>query len=228
MQGTTAQLLEKKSAFLEGQSIVHTVPANRRSSSLFTARAEGVGAPGFPKDLAVCPGSNRATCNENDIHRVCVQLLQGTGPIVWGLDTSTPEGKLLDYWTITGKESFRSEWWKQMSDRNGDSRCIGMDSTSMLIDKVGCDKVNIRCDATDLAFVELTVQPRTPGMTTLEPIKQCIKQKCAKPALAEADVQKGSTVIRLMGIMTAVCLSAFAAGARRRRAPLVQVESLLG
>merc|ERR1712046_282937 len=60
----------------------------------------------------------------------------------------------------------------------GDSRCVGVDSTSMLIERVGCDRVNIRCDATDRAFVFMTEQPRTPGLKSLAPAKECIEKQC--------------------------------------------------
>merc|ERR1719446_1992099 len=102
--------------------------------------------------------------------------------------------KLMDYWSITGKETYRYEWWTELTRNEGDSRCVGVDSTTLLINKVGCDKVKINCAATDRAFVFMKDQPSTPGLTSLAPAKECIEKKCGPivPALGEADAQNVS------------------------------------
>merc|ERR1719277_290964 len=195
-------------------------PADRRFNSVLP-RAEGVGAPGFPTDLAVCPGSRRKTCNENGIHRVCLQLLteEKKTPITYGFEPDGTKGadgkdnwKMLDYFEITGKNSYRQEWWAELRGNNGDSRCVGLDSTTLLINKVGCDKVKIRCDATDRVFVAMTDQPRTPGLASLTSGQECVVKQCGAlaPALGDADAQDESA-IHLLGIMAAGCVALVAA-----------------
>jgi hypothetical protein len=102
--------------------------------------------------------------------------LEGTNKILYGFEQIGDDFKELDYWSITGKNSLKFEWWSELTKNGGDSRCVGVDSTSMLIEKVGCDRVNIRCDATDRAFVFMTEQPRTPGLKSLAPAKECIEK----------------------------------------------------
>jgi hypothetical protein len=205
--------------------------SNLRFNSMITPRA-GVGEPGTPTNLAECPGSRRKTCNENNVHRVCLKLLEGKSPLVWGMELGADGKEIItnDYWQITDKKSYKFEWWSELTGNGGDSRCVGVDSTTLLINKVGCDAVTIRCDATDKAFVALTDQPRTPGLKSLAPVKECFEKQCgplaASISLGDADVQPGG-MIRLLGITTAGCAAVAAAAMMlRRRTPPTQDELL--
>jgi len=208
-------------------------PTHRGYSAL--AKAEGgLGAAGEPANLEVCPGSNRQQCNENNVHRVCLKLLSTNRagvkhPTIWGIDTSTPEGTMKDYWHITGKNSFRAEWWKQMADRDGDSRCVGVDSTAQLVKSVGCDAITIRCAATDLNYVFITDTPRTEGVD-LKPLKACVKQQCNPGGVWDASetVQDDASVARHVAVMFIGCAAVVAALAMRRRTRSIQTVELLG
>merc|ERR1719230_1341692 len=98
-------------------------------------------------DVAVCPGEGDRygdhKCNHDPTHRVCAQLLDGSGqPLSWGKG---------DFWEITGQKPF--QWDDEIRANGGDSWCICMWATARLIDSAGCDAVHLNCAATDVAYV---------------------------------------------------------------------------
>jgi len=137
-------------------------------------------------DLAVCPGEGARyedfKCDHDPTHRVCAQLLNGEGhPLGWGAKGN--------FWQITGQTAF--QWDSEIRENHGDSWCICMWATARLIATVGCENVHLRCDATDVAYVEKSY---TDGGVDLQPAKECLQKKCPAMALQRLD---DATVPRL-------------------------------
>jgi len=138
-------------------------------------------------DVAVCPGEGPRygdyKCNHDSTHRVCAQLVEPNGePLSWG-----PQG---DFWSITGQKAF--QWNDRIvgSPNPGDSWCICMWATAALIERVGCDNVHLRCEATDVAFV---LQSYHDGGRDLTVAQSCLRKKCPEQvALAPRKVRWSS------------------------------------
>mmetsp|Transcript_98019 Transcript_98019/g.169845 ORF Transcript_98019/g.169845 Transcript_98019/m.169845 type:complete len:202 (+) Transcript_98019:62-667(+) len=119
--------------------------------------------------IAECPGESARygdhKCNHDPTHRVCAQLLDGSGqPLNWG------EG---NFWEITGQTEW--QWDEEIRLNHGDSWCICMWATARLISAAGCDNVHLDCSATDVSYV---LQSYNDGGVDLEPAHQCLAQKC--------------------------------------------------
>ncbi|CAL1147864.1 unnamed protein product [Cladocopium goreaui] len=130
-------------------------------------------------EQAVCPGEGARyedfKCNHDPTHRVCAQLLDGEGqPLDWGAKGN--------FWQITGQEAF--QWDSEIRENHGDSWCICMWATARLIATVGCENVHLRCDATDVAYVEKSY---VDGGVNLQPAKKCLQQKCPGLSLQRLD-----------------------------------------
>lgn len=128
--------------------------------------------------IEACPGDTRGDykCNHDETHRVCAKLMdEHTGkPLSWGPG---------DFWEITGQKPF--EWSADiLSEPNpGDSWCVCMWATKALIEKVGCENVSLRCEATDVAFV---LDSYEDGGEELSAAHACLKEKCSAPVAAAA------------------------------------------
>eukprot|EP00747_Dinoflagellata_sp_TGD_P097131 gnl/TRDRNA2_/TRDRNA2_167032_c0_seq1.p1 gnl/TRDRNA2_/TRDRNA2_167032_c0~~gnl/TRDRNA2_/TRDRNA2_167032_c0_seq1.p1 ORF type:complete len:285 (+),score=23.95 gnl/TRDRNA2_/TRDRNA2_167032_c0_seq1:26-880(+) len=128
------------------------------------------GVPGGtpPTPLDVCPGAGRPPlgepfCNIGDTLRVCTQLLDGErNPLTWGDDGN--------FWDITNQRRFLTSEVQKMRLGEGDSRCVSMWKVAVLVEKVGCENVNIRCGATDIDYVMEKPVPAA--------FKNCLTQKC--------------------------------------------------
>merc|ERR1719378_431109 len=126
-------------------------------------------------NVAVCPGESARygdhKCNHDGTHRVCAQLLDSSGaPMSWGSSG--------DFWQITNQKPY--QWDADIRANGGDSWCICMWATAALIERVGCDNVHLRCDATDIQFVlkhydDVGVTGR---VHDLKLAHQCLEKKC--------------------------------------------------
>ena len=76
------------------------------------------------------------------------------------------------------------QWDRQIvSEPNpGDSWCICMWATASLINRVGCDNVHIRCDATDVDFVLGSYHD---GGHRLDSAHECLKRRCRSETAEE-------------------------------------------
>lgn len=134
--------------------------------------------------VEVCPGEGPRygdyKCNHDSTHRVCAQLVESktdSTPLSWG-----PAG---DFWQITGQKAF--QWNDRIVNppNSGDSWCICMWATASLIEKVGCDNVHLRCDATDIEYVLSSYHD---GGQSLHAAHECLKQKCRPAKHAKHDL----------------------------------------
>eukprot|EP00913_Durusdinium_trenchii_P026436 g24802.t1 len=87
-----------------------------------------------------------------------------------------------NFWEITGQTAF--QWDSEIRKNHGDSWCICMWATARLIATVGCENVHLRCDATDVAYVEKSYSD---GGVDLAPAKECLQKKCNSLALQRLD-----------------------------------------
>lgn len=100
--------------------------------------------------IEVCPGEGPRygdfRCHHDNTHRVCAQLLDADGsPLQWG-----PKG---DFWLITGQKEWQWDHQIRSAPNPGDSWCICMWAFARVVNTVGCDKVPIRCESTDVDFL---------------------------------------------------------------------------
>ena len=115
----------------------------------------------------------RAHCivqNHDSTHRVCAKLVESASdstPLSWG-----PAG---DFWQITGQKAFQWNDKIVSAPNPGDSWCICMWATASLIEKVGCENVHLRCEATDVKYVLSSYHD---GGHSLDAAHACIRQKC--------------------------------------------------
>jgi hypothetical protein len=128
-------------------------------------------------DIAACPGEGPRygdfKCNHDSTHRVCAKLVQASGqPLSWGAG---------DFWEITGQKAF--QWSDQIvaQPNPGDSWCICMWATAQLIERVGCDNVHLRCEATDVPWV---LQSYHDGGRDLSAAQNCLRKKCPEQVAA--------------------------------------------
>merc|ERR1719162_1907286 len=139
----------------------------------FYAKAVSFAAAG---DVAVCPGEGDRygdhKCNHDETHRVCAQLLDGSGqPLNWGKG---------DFWEITKQKAF--QWDDDIRANGGDSWCICMWATAELIEAVGCDNVHLHCGSTDISYV---LGKYTDFGTDLTPARECLQRKCGSTSLTQ-------------------------------------------
>lgn len=123
-------------------------------------------------DVAVCPGEGPRygdfKCNHDGTHRVCAQLVEASGkPLSWGSDG--------DFWEITGQKAFQWNDRIVSGPNPGDSWCICMWATASLIERVGCENVHLRCEATDVDFV---LASYSDGGQRLHAAHSCLREKC--------------------------------------------------
>jgi hypothetical protein len=137
--------------------------------------------------LEVCPGADaNYRCNHHassSVTTLCVVLLDTKGePLHWH-----DKG---NFWDITNQKAWM--WDDDIRRNGGDSSCIDMWSTAKLVQNVGCENVQIRCDSTDLRYVTARMKIWRDGTQRVaammeaahEPaaqaaeVLQCLKKKC--------------------------------------------------
>jgi hypothetical protein len=140
---------EKKAAELRAQQYTQQGLEAGYIHTPFHKSADGVQS---------CPGA-ATTCNYDDNHRVCAQMLDEEGkPLEWGNAGS--------FWDIAGKKKGRpglaqaqALTWdnevlpKAISTNGGDSFCTDMWLIAGLTARVGCENMHIRCEATDVQYL---------------------------------------------------------------------------
>eukprot|EP00354_Favella_ehrenbergii_P005820 CAMPEP_0170468822 /NCGR_PEP_ID=MMETSP0123-20130129/11859_1 /TAXON_ID=182087 /ORGANISM="Favella ehrenbergii, Strain Fehren 1" /LENGTH=161 /DNA_ID=CAMNT_0010735489 /DNA_START=6 /DNA_END=491 /DNA_ORIENTATION=+ len=140
--------------------------------SLFTQNDSFLAQTSKQNDVAVCPGEGDRygdyKCNHDQTHRVCAQLIdtQTSQPLSWGSR---------DFWEITGQKQVQWDDKIRGEPNPGDSWCICMWATAKLIEKVGCENVHLRCDATDVSYV---LSKYDDNGRNLKAAHDCLQQKC--------------------------------------------------
>merc|ERR1712129_590363 len=111
--------------------------------------------------MGVCPGEGvrhaGKRCSEGE-QRVCAQIMAESGePLTWSTGS---------FWTLTAQEP--------VNVTGGNSLCISMGDAAALMVAAGCESVNIRCNATDMAFVAANKE----DATALASTHACLEEKC--------------------------------------------------
>ena len=135
-----------------------------------------------------CSGDTRSpyTCDQDSTHRVCATLMESCSPstkMQWGSQ---------DFWALTDQAAF--DWSADIcaEPNPGDSWCICMWATEELIERVGCDSINLTCEGTDVCYVlKSYTDAGMTGTKDLTVAHDCITSKC--PAEAAACSDKGAT-----------------------------------
>jgi len=122
-----------------------------------------------PPGLAVCPGEFRGEqkCGFKDANGYSFTICQKL------LDQGQPRTLLngQDWWSLTNQENLRDDWVAKV-EPNGDSWCTCACCTAEVINKVGCDGLEINCEATDVNFVFTSPDP------DLGPMQDCLRKQC--------------------------------------------------
>ena len=132
--------------------------------------------------VSVCKGDTRSpyTCDQDPTHRVCATLMD---------DSTSPASKVLwgtqDFWQLTNQVAF--DWSEDITaePNPGTGWCICMWATEELIEKVGCDSINLTCEGTDVCYVlQSYTDAGMTGTKDLTTAHDCIKSKCPDEAAA--------------------------------------------
>lgn len=133
-------------------------------------------------DLDTCPGYDTGCRFGADIYMTsyvaCMVLHDEKGQrLKW------EDGR--DFWEIT-RQAW--SWDNQMRKAKGDSWCVNLWAASKIIQEVGCAKVQIRCGATDVSWVNEDYEwgwddfGSVPFLGVrgqdLPPVRDCLKEKC--------------------------------------------------
>lgn len=116
--------------------------------------------------LAECPGETRAShkCDQASF-RVCLRLLDDQhSPLVFGHEQN--------WWQWSKQTDI--QWDDAMRARGGDHWCSCGLCVTEAVEEFGCEKMDIQCDATDLAFADAA-----PSIdAAYAPLKACVQKKC--------------------------------------------------
>eukprot|EP00746_Dinoflagellata_sp_MGD_P144531 gnl/MRDRNA2_/MRDRNA2_77247_c0_seq1.p1 gnl/MRDRNA2_/MRDRNA2_77247_c0~~gnl/MRDRNA2_/MRDRNA2_77247_c0_seq1.p1 ORF type:complete len:365 (+),score=74.13 gnl/MRDRNA2_/MRDRNA2_77247_c0_seq1:74-1168(+) len=137
---------------------------------------------GYIAPYDVCPGEVGTQkerfdgrCIMEGAYRLCVQLLdEDRKPLTFGSDG--------DFWEVNRIQA-GLRWDKQISDCGGHFSCVTPWATGELIDRVGCDSVNIRCEASD---VKLDKPPThstllkgwNQKLDSIDAVRECLRVRC--------------------------------------------------
>ncbi|CAK8995268.1 unnamed protein product [Durusdinium trenchii] len=147
--------------------------------------------------LAKCPGEDRSkdgTCTV-DGGFVCLQLLDTSG-------RPRDFAPAQDWWDITGQAA---KWDDRIRGNGGDSWCVCATCASEIVEKVGCAKMPIRCNATNEEDVFGINLPQ------YHALEKCLRQKCGFKAADLWDASLEALQKHLQGgswVQSTVVLSA--------------------
>merc|ERR1719343_212064 len=109
--------------------------------------------------MVPCPGESRGThqCSFSDAegyeYRVCQRVVDYSGqPLAISNGQS--------WWSLSDQGSREADMTAKILASGGDSWCTCSTCTSELIAKVGCEAVQIRCDATDTGYIFASKDPK--------------------------------------------------------------------
>jgi hypothetical protein len=116
------------------------------------------------KQCGVDDRNGAGTCDFDDTHRVCAQIL-------------STDGTDHDFWDITGQSAFKDDWVDRMD--GGDGWCICKWATASYILAAGCPEGFFDCDATDVTNL---CDSYDDFDTALKPAQECIMKLCPQYA----------------------------------------------
>lgn len=156
--------------------------------------------------LDVCLGDSRIDKNKGKCQwrgfRVCLKLLNDdNSPYLFGkynpkIDTydttsgkkiSDPNEDGLDWWEWSTQPEHKDSWIEGMNKTGGHHWCACALCTAEAVTRFGCDKLDIKCDSSDIAFLRERVE--TDNKTVLQPALDCLYKKCG------ADAQEGWPIV---------------------------------
>eukprot|EP00913_Durusdinium_trenchii_P033471 g31336.t1 len=160
--------------------------------------------------LAKCPGEDRSkdgTCTV-DGGFVCLQLLDTSG-------RPRDFAPAQDWWDITGQAA---KWDDRIRGNGGDSWCVCATCASEIVEKVGCAKMPIRCNATNEEDVFGINLPQYHALDwkgwadqAIGRREKCLRQKCGFKAADLWDASLEALQKHLQGgswVQSTVVLSA--------------------
>jgi hypothetical protein len=79
-------------------------------------------------------------------------------------------------------------WDAEIRQNQGDSWCTCATCTSEIIHKVGCDSIDIRCEATDIDYIMAS------PVTEWDDLKACLQTKCPTAAMLLDDAMMSDSI----------------------------------
>jgi hypothetical protein len=93
---------------------------------------------------------------------------------------SDPNKDGLDWWEWSTQPEHKDAWIAGMKKQGGEHWCACALCVSEAVDRFGCDKLDIQCNATDIAFLRKRVEKD--GKKVLKSNLECLYKKCGKDA----------------------------------------------
>jgi len=119
--------------------------------------------------------------------RFCMRIITDEGePYIFGhRDSENKTERIedldkdgLDWWEWGTQPDGKEDWLKGMRKTGGNKWCACALCTSEAVDRFGCDKLDIQCDATDMAFIRERVEKDK--HMVLKSGLECLEKKCGK------------------------------------------------
>lgn len=128
--------------------------------------------------------------------RFCMRLITDDGdPYIFGdrasenstekIEDVNKDG--LDWWEWSTQPDGKEEWLNGIVATGGTHWCTCALCTSEAVERFKCENLDIKCDATDMAFIRERVE--VDKHMVLAPALQCLKEKCGD------DYQKGWPIV---------------------------------
>jgi len=104
-----------------------------------------------------------------------------------GKKISDPNEDGLDWWEWSTQPENKDSWIEGMVKTGGHHWCACALCTAEAVTRFGCDKLDIKCDSSDIAFLRERVEKE--NKTVLKPGLDCLYKKCG------SDAQKGWPIV---------------------------------
>lgn len=152
--------------------------------------------------LDTCLGDTRYDTCQTLGYRVCLRFLNdddtpylfGTyDPDVDKIDKtsgkkiSDPNEDGLDWWEWSTQPEHKDSWIDGIVKTGGHHWCACSLCSAEAVTRFGCDKLDIKCESSDIAFLRERVEKE--NKTVLKPALDCLYEKCGK------DAQKGWPIV---------------------------------
>lgn len=151
---------------------------------------------GEKRELKPCSGDTRykqPVCQHLGF-RFCMRLVKDNDePYIFGdaeNSTETDEdvnGDGLDWWEWSTQPQNKDAWLAGIVKTGGNHWCTCALCSAEAVTRFGCDNLDIKCDATDVAFIRYRVEHDHHDV--LKPGWECLKKKCGE------DYQQGWPIV---------------------------------
>lgn len=181
--------------------IIVGTQANSKLADFLKKHGKKTGLEKCKGDTRTFPGVDKGMCQHLG-YRVCLRFLnEDDSPYLFGTydkdidkidktsgkKISDPNGDGLDWWEWSTQPEHKDSWMKGIIKTGGHHWCACSLCTAEAVTRFGCDKLDIKCESSDIAFLRERVEKE--NKTVLKPALECLYKKCG------ADAQKGWPIV---------------------------------